>query len=112
MALIYSDESQLAQATPQDWQETMAAYNAFSDAARQAGVMESGDALEPTSTATTIRIRNGERMTTDGPFAETKEQLGGYYILTCKDLDEAIHWAAQIPGAQRGSVEVRPLVEF
>jgi hypothetical protein len=112
IALIYTDESADASATPDDWQKTMAAYNAFGDAVRAAGVMETGDALEATSTATTVRVRNGQCQTTDGPFAETKEQLGGFYILKCKDLDEAIHWASQIPGAQHGSIEVRPLMEF
>jgi hypothetical protein len=112
IALIYGDEQQAAQAAPDDQQKTLAAYYAFGDEAAKAGVLGAGDALEPTSTATTVRVRHGERLVTDGPFAETREQLGGYYLLNCKDLDEAIHWAAKIPGAQTGSVEVRPLMEF
>ena len=110
ICLIYSDEN--APSTPADWDNTYKAYEAFGKAATEAGVIRGGDALQPTSTATTVRVRNGATETTDGPFAETKEQLGGYYELDCKDLDEAIHWAAQIPGASAGCVEVRPVMEF
>lgn len=112
IALIYTDESRDANATPQDMQNVMAAYNAYTEEIRKAGVMETGDALDATTTATTVRIRNGQRLTTDGPFAETKEQLGGFYILKCKDLDEAIHWASKIPATEYGSVEVRPIMDF
>ena len=84
----------------------------FTQDIRERGLMESGEALQPTSTATTVKVRNGERIITDGPFAETREQLGGYYLLNCKDLDEALDCAARIPGAQVGSVEVRPILEF
>jgi hypothetical protein len=73
---------------------------------------EGGEALEPVTTATTVRVRDGERITTDGPFAETNEVLGGYYVLNCKDLDEAIEIAAQCPGARGGSIELRPITEF
>jgi hypothetical protein len=90
----------------------MAAYGAFGQAAQEAGVLLGGEGLQPTSTATTVRVRNDETLTTDGPFAETREQLGGYYLLDCKDLDEAIGWAARIPGAQSGSVEVRPIMDY
>jgi hypothetical protein len=76
------------------------------------GVMLGGEALDETATATTVRVRDGERQVTDGPFAETKEQLGGFFLLECKDLDEAIDWAEKIPGAQRGSIEVRPVVVY
>ena len=87
------------------------------DGYRQFGIdvgerMLGGNALQPTATATSVRVRNGERLVTDGPFAETKEQLGGYYLLECKDLDEAIEWAARIPGAQSGTIEIRPIMEF
>src|SRR5688572_18643290 len=112
IALIYTDESRDANATPEDQQKTMAAYYAFQGAAQKAGVMETGDALDGTNVATTVRVRNGQRQTTDGPFAETKEQLGGFYILKCKDLDEAIEWAAKIPASEYGSIEVRPIMEF
>ena len=112
LALIYSDESAGANATPEQQQEIMDAYNAFGKEAAERGVMQGGEALQPTSTATTVRVRNDETLTTDGPFAETKEQLGGFYLLDCKDLDEAIEVAAKIPGAWHGSVEVRPIWEF
>ena len=74
--------------------------------------MLGGEALQPTSSATTVRVRNGQVVTTDGPFAETREALGGYYLFECRDLDQAIEWAARIPGALSGSVEVRPIFEF
>ena len=90
----------------------MAAYGAFGEEARQAGVMVGGEGLEPTSAATTVRVRDGERLLSDGPFAETKEQLGGFYLLECDSLDEAIEWAAKIPGASSGSVEVRPVMNY
>ena len=112
ICLIYTDESREASATPEDMQKTMAAYNAFTEAVNKAGLMDAGDALEGTNMATTVRVRDGKRQTTDGPFAETKEQLGGFYILKCKDLDEAIEWAAKIPASEYGSIEVRPLMEF
>jgi hypothetical protein len=76
------------------------------------GLMRTGDALQGVATATTVRVRDGKTTTTDGPFAETKEQLGGYYVLDCKDLDEAIACAAKIPGAMRGSIEIRPILEM
>jgi hypothetical protein len=79
---------------------------------KASGKMLGGEALQPTATATTVRVKNGKAITTDGPFAETKEQLGGYYMLDCKDLDEALKWAAEIPSAGRGPVEVRPIMEF
>jgi hypothetical protein len=75
-------------------------------------VMVGGEGLQPSATATTVRVRDGERMLTDGPFAETREQLGGYYLLDCPDLDAAIGWAAKIPGASSGAVEVRPVMDY
>ena len=90
----------------------MEAHNAFGEAAGKAGVLLGGEALQLSNTATVVQVRDGERMLTDGPFAETKEQLGGYYVLQCKDLDEALTWAAQIPEAKSGKVEVRPIMEF
>ncbi|MEZ4590048.1 MAG: YciI family protein [Chloroflexota bacterium] len=90
----------------------MGEYFAFTNDARQAGVMVAGDALHPTTAATTVRVRNSQISSTDGPFAETKEQLGGYYLLNCENLDEAIKWAAKIPGARDGSIEIRPVWEF
>lgn len=112
LLLIYQDEAAHAQ-----WsQEALAAeyegYNAFGSEVEKRGVMRSGDALLPTNTATTVRVRDGKTLTTDGPFAETKEQLGGYYLLDCKDLDEAVEFAAKIPAVTNGSIEVRPIMEF
>ncbi|HET7768902.1 MAG TPA: YciI family protein [Chloroflexota bacterium] len=112
IALIYTDESREQSVSPEEQQKIMAAYFQYTEDARKAGVYVAGDALEGTNLATTVRIRDGKRQTTDGPFAETKEQLGGFYILKCKDLDEALEWAAKIPASQYGSIEVRPLMEF
>ena len=90
----------------------MKEYFTFTDDIRKSGHMIAGDSLMPTSAATTVRIRNGKLGTTDGPFAETKEQLGGYYLIEAKDLNEAIQVAARIPGAKTGSIEVRPIEVF
>jgi hypothetical protein len=109
---IYNDESGFADVTPEQSEQIMAAYGAFSEAAKAAGVMLAGEGLQPTSTATTVRVRGAETLTTDGPFAETREQLAGFYLFECKDLDEAIGWAAKIPGAQSGSIEVRPIMDY
>ncbi len=114
-ALIYGPAEDEGQGTPEDWAAVIAEYNEFGEKAGAAGVMAGGEALQDTSTATTIHVKGGkggELITTDGPFAETKEVLGGFYLLTCADLDEAIQWAAQIPGAWHGRVEVRPIVDF
>jgi hypothetical protein len=109
---IYNDESAWENMSPEDGKAVMDAYFAFSREVDEAGAMLGGEGLQPTSSATTVRVRDGERTITDGPFAETKEQLGGFYLLECKDLDEAIEWAAKIPGAQSGSVEVRPVMNY
>jgi hypothetical protein len=90
----------------------IAAYDAFTQHVRERGAYVAGEALHPTAAATTVRVRAGQTLTTDGPFAETKEALGGLYIVEAADLDEAIAYAAMIPGAQRGSIEVRPIVDF
>jgi len=110
LCTIYGDESQLANLTPEQGSQMMEAYGAFGEQAGDA--ILAGEGLQPTSTATTVRVRDGERMLTDGPFAETKEQLGGFYLLECGSLDEAIDLAAKIPGAQSGSVEVRPVMNY
>jgi hypothetical protein len=112
LVLIYSDEKADTNASKEETDAWMGEYFAYTEALQKAGVMVSGEALHPTSTATTVRVQNGKKITTHGPFAETKEQLGGYYQLNCKDLDEAIEWAAKCPGARVGSIEVRPLVDF
>ena len=109
---IYGDESGWNDVTPEQGAQIMAAYEAFGREAREAGAFLSGEGLQPTATATTVRVRDGERLLTDGPFAETREQLGGYYLLECANLDEAIGWAAKIPGAAQGSVEVRPVMDY
>jgi hypothetical protein len=86
-----------------------AAYNAFTEGIAKSGVLRGGDALEAVAMATTVRVRGGEVVVTDGPFAETKEQLGGYYLIECADLDAAIAIAADVPGAVKGSIEIRPI---
>ena len=114
-ALIYEDAANEATPDPEQWAGVMADYQAFGEKAGAAGVIAGGEALHPTSTATTIQVaggKGGDVVTSDGPFAETKEVLGGFYLLKCADLDEAISWAAQIPGAWTGRVEVRPCMEF
>lgn len=110
--LIYTDESLEAHMSEAEQKEVYDGYYAFTNDVRQRGAYVAGEALHPTSTATTVRVRNGKPVTTDGPFAETKEQLGGYYVVDCKNLDEAIEIAGKIPGAKHGSVEVRPLMVF
>jgi hypothetical protein len=112
LLMICANEGAEAELTPEDHKAVYAAYGRFTESVRQAGVYKGGEALHPTGTATTVRVRNGQTVTTDGPFAETKEQIGGYYLLDCKNLDEAIEWAAKIPHASKGSIEVRPIVDF
>ena len=113
IALIYNDESLYADATPDQIAATFAAHGEFAQAGTEAGVYQGvGDGLQPSVTATTVRVRDGERLLTDGPFAETKEQLGGFYALECKDLDEALAWAARIPEAKSGAIEVRPVIDY
>lgn len=108
MLLIYEAE---ARDEAPDSQELQAWFD-LTEEMQKAGVMLAGDALQPTTTATTVRIRDGRTVTSDGPFAETREQLGGYYIVDVPDLDEAVRWAARMPNAGRGSIEVRPVMEF
>lgn len=112
LALIYGDEAARTQSSPEDGMQTMKAYAVYTEEVRASGIFEAGDGLQPTTTATTVRVRDGRVLTTDGPFAETKEQLGGFYLFNCKDLDEAIEWAAKIPGATGGSIEVRPIIDY
>ena len=112
LAIIYNDESLYANATPEDIGAIFAAHGKFGEDTRAAGVFVGGEGLQGTNTATTVRVRDGERLLTDGPYAETKEQIGGYYVLDCKDLDDALNWAAQIPEAQYGSIEVRPVIDY
>jgi hypothetical protein len=109
---IYGDEAQRDNASEEDRQALSRAYMELTQEMEQKGVLAAGEGLYPTQTATTVRVRDGERDVTDGPFAETKEQLGGFYVLDVKNLDEAIEWAAKIPGAQAGTVEIRPVMVF
>jgi hypothetical protein len=109
---IYNDESQRENATPEQMEQISQAYGALTEEMQEKGVLVAGEGLYPTATATTVRVRDGERSVSDGPFAETKEQLGGFYVLDVKDLDEAIEWASKIPGAQSGSVEIRPALVY
>ena len=110
MLLIYGDEEAGSSQTEEEGRATMEAYFAYTRALQDAGVFVAGDPLEPTQTAKTVRVREGETLTTDGPYAETKEQLGGYYLIDVASEAEALEWAAKLPGAQHGSVEVRPLM--
>jgi hypothetical protein len=111
MLLMYANESD-APRTPEQYQAVAQAWYAFGEQAKAAGVLLSNNGLSPIADATTVRVRDGKALITDGPFAETHEQLGGYYLLDCKDLDEAIRWAERIPTAQYGSIEVRPLNQW
>jgi hypothetical protein len=111
LCLIYDDEKQW-QKFPKDVQDKfMSEYRAFSEGIKKSGQYIGGNQLEPTHSATTVRTRNGKISTTDGPFMETKEQLGGYYLVEAKDLNDAIQVASRIPSARSGSIEVRPIVE-
>jgi hypothetical protein len=112
LCLIYSDESMWPKLPKAEADKMMAEYMAFTDGIKQSGHYIGGNRLQPTGSATTVRIRSGKLSTTDGPFAETKEQLGGYYLVEAKDLNEAISVAARIPGARVGSIEVRPIAEM
>jgi hypothetical protein len=112
LLLIYHNEAEAGAATPAARQQMLADYGAFTQSIIQSGNFKAGDALKPTSTATTIRVRDGKTLTTDGPFAETREQLGGYYLIEAKDLDQAITIAERIPSAKFGSIEIRPIMTF
>ncbi len=120
MMLIYTRETEVARQSREQMKEFPAAHRAIMEEASRRGIFRGSEALEHTATATTVRFENGKVLMTDGPFAETKEQLAGYYILDCKDLDEALEWAAKIRtacvdaeyGATDGCVEVRPIHEI
>ncbi len=110
--LICTDEQAEAATSPEENATLMEEYNAFAAEMAGRGVLRGGERLRPTTDATTVRVRDGEVVVSDGPFAETKEQMGGYFIVDCKDLDEAIDVASKIPGARHGSIEVRPIWEM
>ena len=110
--LICTEDKRQAEMSEDEAGAQMAAYAAFGEEMGAKGVLQGGERLQPVSTATTVRVRDGEVLTSDGPFAETKEQLAGFYLVDCKDLDEAIDVASKIPGATHGSIEVRPIWEM
>jgi hypothetical protein len=110
--LICHEEKRQAEMTDDQAAAQMAAYQAFGDEMGARGVLLGGERLRPTTAATTVRVRDGEVLTSDGPFAETKEQMAGFYLVECKDLDEAIEVASRIPTAEHGTIEVRPVWEM
>jgi hypothetical protein len=110
MILIYGEEKRWANASKAALDEVTAAYMKYVGELAQAGAMVAGDPLQPVATAKTVRVRDGKVQAADGPFAETREQLGGYFVIEAKDLDDAVRWAEKCPGAGHGSVEVRPIM--
>jgi hypothetical protein len=112
LLLIYRNEAELGKMTADDRKQMMTDYGTFTQSIVQSGHFKAGDGLQPTTTATTVRVREGKMLTTDGPFAETRESLGGYYLVEAKDLDAALGIAARIPGAKTGSIEVRPVMVY
>ena len=112
LLMICTDESAMMAASPEEGATMSAEYAEFGAEMSTRGVLQGGERLYPTTSATTVQVRNGEVLTLDGPFAETKEQMGGYYVVDCENLDEAIEVAAKIPGALVGSIEVRPIWEL
>ena len=111
LCLIYDDEKEWQKMPKAEAEKIFNEFSSYTESIRKSGHYVGGNALQPTHTATTVRVRKGKVATTDGPFAETKEQLGGYYLLQARDLNEAIQLAARIPGARLGAVEVRPVME-
>ena len=109
LLLIYGNEAGMLAASKAQVDQMMSAYIAYTDAMKQAGVWLGGERLRPIASATTVRVREGKTQALDGPYAETKEQLGGYYRIEAPDLDAALSWAARCPGAAHGSIEVRPI---
>ncbi len=112
LLLIYRNEAEFGKMGAADRKQMTAEYGAYTQSIIQSGHFKAGDGLQPTSTATTVRVREGKTLTTDGPFAETREQLGGYYLVDAKDLDTALGLAARIPGAKTGSIEIRPVMIY
>ncbi len=109
MLMIYGDEAARLAASPAENGQILAAYGAYMEAMKAAGVLTGGDRLQPSSVATTVRVANGKTEVLNGPYAETKEQLGGYFLIDTPDLDAALSWAARCPGASHGTIEVRPI---
>src|SRR5271154_670400 len=110
LLLIYDSEADLAKLSEAEITAILKDYGGFTQSIQQSGNHKAGQQLQPVATATTVRVRNGKRVVTDGPFAETREQLGGFYLIEAKDLDEALAIAERVPSARSGSIEVRPLV--
>jgi len=109
LMMLYAEEAGMANLSAEQMQGALAAFGHFTNEVKDKKMLVGSNRLRPVSSATSVRVRDGKTLTTDGPFAETKEQLGGYYLLECKDLDEAIEYAAKIPGALWGTVEIRPI---
>ncbi len=109
LLMIYSDEAAMASVTEADAGKMLAAYGAYAEAMGQAGILQGGNRLRPTSASTTVRVVDGKTTVLDGPYIETKEQLGGYFLIDVPDLDAALSWASRCPGASTGVVEVRPI---
>jgi hypothetical protein len=112
LLMIYRSEAELGKMDAAARKEMTAEYGVFTQSIIQSGHFKAGDGLQPTTTATTVRVRDGKTMTTDGPFAETREQLGGFFMIDAANLDEAIDIAGRVPGAKKGTVEVRPVLEL
>jgi hypothetical protein len=109
LVLIYADEAEWSTLSPEEREAMYDRYHTVASEAGEAGVMVGGDELAPTADSTTVRVRGDETLVTDGPYAEVKEALGGYFLFECESMDEALDWAARIPGAEYGAVEVRPV---
>lgn len=112
LLMLYSDETGWSKMTKADQEQGVAAYTAYGEALRKAGVFKGSNRLQPTTTATTVRLANGKPQVLDGPYADSKEQVGGYYLIEAPDLDAALSWAARCPGAGHGVIEVRPVWEM
>jgi len=112
LLLMYASEAETPQYTPEEFQVVAQAWRRFAEEATAAGVLLGNNGLSSVNDATTVRVRNDKTLTVDGPFAETHEQLGGYYLLDCQDIDEAIRWASKIPIAKYSSIEIRPLNSY
>ena len=112
LVMIYSSEAEEAKMKPEDIGNVMQAYGAYTEALMKAGVMQAAERLRPTTDATSVRVRNGKTEVLNGPYAETREQLGGYYLIDVPDLDAALSWAARCPTSAHGTIEVRPIWEM
>jgi hypothetical protein len=112
MLLLWGEEGQWADMSQEDAAAEMARWEDYTNQLVAAGAMVSGEGLQASATSKTLRVENGERVVTDGPFAETKEQLGGFYVIECASTEEALDWAAKVPSAEQGSTEVRPVIAY